>query len=516
MKRVLLVFGLVTLLIGSLPAQAQMDDTTIVVHPLSVRYRLEIPADWQVSTEELRGLTGTFIGEIVAVADSAEAMQSLGTNDPAAPVIGQTLLANVFPTASATRGQPISDANEIFRLILGDDVATAEFLEINGMAAVRVDDYPGPPYESAAFAGLTMILDGELIYYLVYGGPDQDSLERLEQITATLSPYQMDPATLIDGSLLGSREVFRVGSLEIPMSMGWLVMSLNPPQPTPDRRFMIMPEPDISLRHAMGFGAGAELPGLFIQVHATPYDSLYGTSDYVPTGEDRSFVLGQELANTGGEPQLDTQELLLDGFPALRLEMTGVFGGDNQGVIVLLDGGQSMHTVTFVAPAGRWADDYLPLVEMLIDNLTIAPLLETGLQVGQVAPDFTATLLDGTPVALSDYRGSIVILNFWATWCGPCRVEMPEFQVAYETGLDDFTILAVNLMETPEQIQVFVDELGLIFPIALDPRGEINNQFDITAYPSTYVIDRQGVIRVVHYGPALAGQVQDWLALAND
>ncbi|MEO0565890.1 MAG: cytochrome c biogenesis protein/redoxin, partial [Chloroflexota bacterium] len=110
-----------------------------------------------------------------------------------------------------------------------------------------------------------------------------------------------------------------------------------------------------------------------------------------------------------------------------------------------------------------------------------------GLSVGQIAPDFTTTTPDGDAISLSDYRGDIVLLNFWATWCGPCRIEMPEFQEAYDTHREDgFTILAVNNQESPEQVIPFVEQLELTFPIAMDQRGDINLDYAIVNYPSTF------------------------------
>jgi len=126
---------------------------------------------------------------------------------------------------------------------------------------------------------------------------------------------------------------------------------------------------------------------------------------------------------------------------------------------------------------------------------------ETGLEIGQLAPDFATVTLDGTPVRLADYRGQAVLLNFWATWCGPCRIEMPIFERSYrQHAAAGFVVLAVNNRETPETIATFRDALRLSFPIALDPDGAIQRQYGILNYPSTLLLDQSGRIVYRHFG----------------
>lgn len=138
-----------------------------------------------------------------------------------------------------------------------------------------------------------------------------------------------------------------------------------------------------------------------------------------------------------------------------------------------------------------------------------------GTNVGEIAPDFTTTTPDGEEISLVDYRGDVVLLNFWATWCGPCRVEMPEFQDAFVAHQDDgFTILAVNFQENADQITPFVEELGLTFPVALDLRGDINTQYNVLSYPSTYLIGRDGEILDRHFGPLTADAITEMIGSA--
>ncbi|NLF79339.1 MAG: redoxin domain-containing protein [Chloroflexi bacterium] len=121
-----------------------------------------------------------------------------------------------------------------------------------------------------------------------------------------------------------------------------------------------------------------------------------------------------------------------------------------------------------------------------------------GLEIGQRAPDFEAQTLDGETVALSDYRGQMVLVNFWATWCGPCREEMPDFETIYNLHrAEGFVVLAVNNQEEPDTVRTFADELGLTFPIVLDETGTINSKLyrsAIQGYPTSLLLDPDGII----------------------
>jgi len=122
------------------------------------------------------------------------------------------------------------------------------------------------------------------------------------------------------------------------------------------------------------------------------------------------------------------------------------------------------------------------------------------------APDFTLKFLDGAETSLKDYRGQVVMLNFWATWCAPCRQEMPEMQGLWQKFKDKgFVILAVSEDEGHEKrIQGFVKKLKLTFPILLDPQGEVSDQYKLTGLPTTFLIDRHGKLVTTVVG------LRDW------
>jgi thiol-disulfide isomerase/thioredoxin len=109
--------------------------------------------------------------------------------------------------------------------------------------------------------------------------------------------------------------------------------------------------------------------------------------------------------------------------------------------------------------------------------------------------DFALPLLDGRTCNTKDLRGKVLFLNFWATWCGPCRAEMPSMETLYQRfksqGLE---FLAVNLQESPRTVGAFMDKLGLSFPAALDQQGSTGAAYGVMAIPTTYIVDREGRI----------------------
>lgn len=126
---------------------------------------------------------------------------------------------------------------------------------------------------------------------------------------------------------------------------------------------------------------------------------------------------------------------------------------------------------------------------------------EVGILRGELAPDFELTTLNGEKVKLSDYKGQRVMLNFWATWCPPCRAEMPAMQKFQEDK--DVQVLAVNLLETesnPDNVQKFMDELNLTLTIPMDVESAVSNEYNVIAYPTTYMIDSNGRIQFIMMG----------------
>ncbi len=142
----------------------------------------------------------------------------------------------------------------------------------------------------------------------------------------------------------------------------------------------------------------------------------------------------------------------------------------------------------------------------------------TGLDIGNQAPNFTTQLISGQNVSLESLKGRIVLINFWATWCGPCRAEMPFFQrLADNYDKKDFQVLAIDFLEQPATITKFTDQLGLKFDVGLDQKGEINRAYNVLSYPTSYVIGRDGKILARQSGPFIPPEkletaLKQWIA----
>ncbi len=128
-------------------------------------------------------------------------------------------------------------------------------------------------------------------------------------------------------------------------------------------------------------------------------------------------------------------------------------------------------------------------------ELTPAP------RIGRLAPDFTLVDLEGNLVTLSDFRGETVFLNFWATWCPPCRAEMPEMEAVYQEYKDKgVVVIGVDVQEAEEEVRQYVQQGGYSWTFVLDTTGEVTVSYKITGIPTSFFIDREGVIQAMNIG----------------
>lgn len=128
--------------------------------------------------------------------------------------------------------------------------------------------------------------------------------------------------------------------------------------------------------------------------------------------------------------------------------------------------------------------------------------LPVGTRIGELAPDFNGTTLEGDTVRLSDLRGKTVLINVFASWCGPCRLEMPHLvQLSNELDQDEVVFVGLNLQENPDAVTTFRDEFGIDFPLVLNEDGQLTNGlYTPIGLPTSWFIDREGVVRYVFSG----------------
>ena len=131
----------------------------------------------------------------------------------------------------------------------------------------------------------------------------------------------------------------------------------------------------------------------------------------------------------------------------------------------------------------------------------VAGTASPALAPATTAPDFTLHAMTGANLQLKDQRGRVVMVNFWATWCGPCREEMPQLNRLYEKyRASGFVLLGVNVDDDTSKAAEVAKKLGLTFPVLLDTDKKVSKLYDLSTMPSTVIIDRDGKVRYVHRG----------------
>lgn len=137
----------------------------------------------------------------------------------------------------------------------------------------------------------------------------------------------------------------------------------------------------------------------------------------------------------------------------------------------------------------------------------------SGLEIHSSSPDFSLYSLSGDRISLNDLDGTPVVINFWATWCLPCKIEMPIIQERYDSFKPDLVVLALDAGESKESVEKFVRDNNITFPALLDLTKAIQKLYLIRAYPTTYFIDKNGIIQAAHIGILSEDQLDKYLKM---
>jgi len=144
---------------------------------------------------------------------------------------------------------------------------------------------------------------------------------------------------------------------------------------------------------------------------------------------------------------------------------------------------------------------YLPRLSAVILLLAVVIPPLSAAELRGKAPDFTLKSQSGKNIRLSEYRGQVVLLNFWASWCGPCRQEMPLLEAMYKKyGKLGFTILGVNVEQDTSKAKSYLRDIKVSFPILFDTTNTASRLYNVTAMPTSIIIDRSGNMRFLHTG----------------
>ena len=191
----------------------------------------------------------------------------------------------------------------------------------------------------------------------------------------------------------------------------------------------------------------------------------------------------------------------------------------NMGVIVIPTMKKPANSLLKVV-IGLWIGIFLGALVLvglvLTGKVSLGSSAEPGfpplakIESGSLANDFQLVDLDGSTLQLSEFRGKVVVINFWATWCIPCLQEMPMFE-AYSSQYPAVEVLGIDQAESHDQVAPFIERMGLTYPILLDLNAKVSELYKVSLLPSTFFVDQEGMIRFRHYGIMSQDQLEYYL-----
>ena len=150
------------------------------------------------------------------------------------------------------------------------------------------------------------------------------------------------------------------------------------------------------------------------------------------------------------------------------------------------------------APAATPAPQSIATTTAVVGGTPARPA--ERVQVGYSAPDFTVKSPDGTPITVSAHRGTAVILNFWATWCGPCKLEIPDLVSIQDEYKDRLTIIGIDVREDKDTVSDYIAAHHMTYPVGIDGTGILGNRFNVHSYPRSFFLNRDGIITYIAFG----------------
>lgn len=267
-----------------------------------------------------------------------------------------------------------------------------------------------------------------------------------------------------------------------------------------------------------------------------PFNLLYFN------GGETGLVLGiifslLYLLWTSGKRELDRSRVFYAGILGLTLFFTFYYGAQYISAALLADGLISLffallsiYLYTLGSFELRKTVLSMLVTAFFFSALTNSPLgsekedakavatVASGIKPGNRAPEFELKTIEGDTIKLSDLRGKVVFVNLWATWCPPCRAEMPEMVRYYKDhSSKDIEVLGVNLTDSDSEKEVkkFAHDFNLNFPVLLDPEGKVGDTYKTVTIPTTFIIDKKGIIKQKHIGPMNYEMMEDFYQAAK-
>jgi peroxiredoxin len=525
-KRLFLFVTIAALALSALPIPTNTIQAAPSAETVSVpsgRVSVTLPDGW-VQRYELPGIDRVLFmaGESLYAAPDEVTLEDWNFGGVTGPVVSVRSMPGV-----ALRGLERQLPRDIIlmrdMLSNGISVAEVEEIELNGMPAIR---YVGPVNAGWRFPGATFLativsIQHGIVSQVEYAAPDDSTRSQAEAILDSFVLHELPPPP--EAPIPGDRPPFVLdeGAFSVGFGESWPVMEFySYYQPLGGEQTLVplgdgsqptfyvaaVDGVDDIFRMAYGFRRppgplDIRLEGIAVELTVYPYDRHFGSSN-VSVGESERADALQGVADvlraTVNEDSIETLTIG-EGVPALKAEFSQIYGPNNQAMALIVDNNQAFYTLTVAGPPERFAE-VQAVAEQLFATVQAAPMLAedealapVGLQVGQMAPDFTLTDLDGNEVSLSDFRGQAVLLYFWGSWCQPCVNEMLIFQEA-AAGRDEVVVLAVNVLEEPETARQFAEFHRLEYPLVLDLTSEVAERYHVRAFPMAVVIDPDGVI----------------------